>query len=90
MSRLIVNNKIDQAIEIYHSFKHSTNTRNINTETVINNLGYDVMYRRGNSSEAIQLFKVNTLAYPESTNLYDSWAESYLNKLPAKYYRKAI
>ncbi|NQZ82379.1 MAG: beta-lactamase family protein [Colwellia sp.] len=94
MAQLIANDKIDQAIDIYHSFKQSPSTRNINTEVVINNLGYEVMYKRGNSSETIELFKLNTLAYPKSANLYDSLAEAYLNnkndKLAIKYYSKAF
>jgi len=94
MSQLIANNKIDQAIKIYHSFKQSSNTRNINTEVVINNLGYQVMGKRGNTAETIELFKLNVLAYPKSANLYDSLAEAYLNnnndKLATEYYSKAF
>jgi tetratricopeptide (TPR) repeat protein len=62
-------------------------------ETVINSAGYaclnDQDYR-----QAIQLFKLNTLLFPESANTFDSLGESYLKAgetEPAiKNYRKSL
>jgi len=94
MAGLIASDKIDLAIKRYHNFKQSAETKNVNTELVINNLGYEVMFGQGDATDVIKLFKLNMLAYPDSANSYDSLADGYLNnnndKLAAQYYRKAF
>ena len=45
-------------------------------ENLINQLGYQFL-GRGNSEEAIAVFKANVERYPESANVYDSLAEAY-------------
>jgi tetratricopeptide (TPR) repeat protein len=44
----------------------------------INQLGYEWM-NRGNISEALEIFKLNTGLFPASSNVYDSLAEAYMN-----------
>jgi len=60
----------------------------------MNSLGYELMLSSENTAEAIKIFELNVLAYPQSANAYDSLAESYLkagnDKLAAKFYNKAL
>ena len=43
----------------------------------MNALGYQYL-QSGKTKEAIELFKLNVLAYPESSNTYDSLGEAYM------------
>jgi tetratricopeptide (TPR) repeat protein len=43
----------------------------------MNNLGY-LMLKRGKTSEAIEVFKLNVEEFPESFNVYDSLGEAYM------------
>jgi predicted Zn-dependent protease len=45
-------------------------------ENTINVLCYELL-QGGKTKEAIELFKVNVTAYPESANVYDSLSEAY-------------
>ena len=47
-------------------------------EMYLNRIGYSWM-RKGNNSEAIEIFKLNTEAFPQSFNAYDSLGEVYMN-----------
>lgn len=59
----------------------------------LNGLGY-VLLGRKNYTEAINLFTVNTLLYPEASNTWDSLAEAYAKKGDVEnarhYYRKVL
>ncbi len=64
-------------------------------EVVLNALGYAVM--RGSVTDvdlALNVFRLNTVAYPESFNTWDSLAEAYMEKgdndNAVKYYRKSL
>ena len=46
-------------------------------ETRMNILGYQYL-QAGKTNEAIELFKLNVSAYPESANTYDSLGEAYM------------
>ena len=48
-------------------------------ENDLNLLGYNLMGQR-KLDEAIEIFKMNVKAHPQSWNVYDSLAEAYLNK----------
>ena len=45
----------------------------------MNILAYRYM-QNGRLKEAIELFKLNTIAYPNSANVYDSLGEAYMNE----------
>jgi predicted Zn-dependent protease len=47
-------------------------------EVFINNLGYYLVGQK-KMKEAIEVFKLNVVAYPKSGNTYDSLAETYMN-----------
>ncbi|MEJ2614263.1 MAG: alpha/beta fold hydrolase [Ignavibacteriaceae bacterium] len=46
-------------------------------ENEMNSLGYQFL-QSGKIKDAIEVFKLNTVAYPESWNVYDSLGEAYL------------
>ena len=62
-------------------------------ENVINSYGYRVLREKG-AEEAIQVFLLNTEAFPREYNTWDSLAEAYLadgqRELAIKYYRKVL
>ncbi|HEX8888701.1 MAG TPA: hypothetical protein VF779_05970 [Pyrinomonadaceae bacterium] len=65
----------------------------INVENPLNNLGYQLMSAH-ELDKAIEIFKLNTEAYPKSSNVYDSLGEAYMNKglkeLAIKNYEKSL
>jgi Tfp pilus assembly protein PilF len=62
-------------------------------ENVINSYGYRVL-GAGRVKEAIEIFRLNTVAFPTEFNTWDSLAEAYMtnrqNDLAIKYYRKVL
>ncbi|HRH41503.1 MAG TPA: serine hydrolase [Pyrinomonadaceae bacterium] len=63
------------------------------TESQINNMGYALL-RMKKVDDAIELFKQNTIDFPNSANAWDSLAEAYMTKgekeLAIKYYEKNL
>lgn len=59
----------------------------------MNTLGYQKL-QSGHTEDAIELFKLNVLAYPESANTYDSLGEAYMNhgdkELAIENYKKSL
>ncbi len=70
---------IDSAIQFYNYSK----VDNYNTydfgEQELNLLGYK-LWSLNKIDEAIKIFKINVVAYPSSSNAYESLGEAYLNK----------
>ena len=46
-------------------------------ERSLNNLGYDYI-RKNENKTAIEIFKINTILYPKSSNTFDSLADAFL------------
>ncbi|UCE03329.1 MAG: tetratricopeptide repeat protein [Candidatus Latescibacterota bacterium] len=63
------------ALAAYRTFKSDPAHRYIETEFVMNRVGYHLL-QNGQIEEAIQVFRLNTEAYPESWNTYDSLGEA--------------
>jgi Flp pilus assembly protein TadD len=63
------------------------------SEAKMNIMGYQHL-QSGKTSEAIELFKLNVLAYPESSNTYDSLGEAYMingdKELAIQNYNKSL
>ncbi|MEJ2051051.1 MAG: alpha/beta fold hydrolase [Calditrichota bacterium] len=63
------------------------------SETRMNILGYQYL-QAGKTKDAIELFKLNVLAYPESANTYDSLGEAYMvngaKELAMQNYNKSL
>jgi tetratricopeptide (TPR) repeat protein len=62
-------------------------------EDVINAKGYDLMNEK-KLKESIEIFKLNTIAFPKSANAFDSLGEAYLEsgdkKSAVENYKKSL
>lgn len=81
---------MEAAIQEYHSMKK----RNIPIqESELNNLGYQFL-GMSKATEAIEIFKLNVEANPESFNVYDSLGEGYMtmgnDSLAIQNYKKSL
>jgi hypothetical protein len=47
-------------------------------ESLVNGMGYEMLYTVQDVDKAIELLTLNTVNYPESFNVYDSLAEAYM------------
>ena len=61
----------------YKAFRSDPKNKYSNTEAGMNTLGYRLLGDK-KVNEAIEVFKLNTEAYPTSANVWDSLAEAYL------------
>jgi len=89
----IMDKGIEAAIEQYMDLKNNYPDSYIFDENDLNMLGYQLLWREMNE-EAIEVFKLNVQAYPQSANPYDSLADAYLSigdeKLAIENYEKAV
>jgi len=87
LKKTLTNKKLSKDLEIILKNKNATdeaiftiiekcNTVNIVNEAKINLLGYDYLTKKNNSKRAEIIFKANTILYPKSANVYDSYAET--------------
>jgi CubicO group peptidase (beta-lactamase class C family) len=70
---------IDSAIQFYNFSKTSSYNTYDFSEQELNLLGYK-LWSLNKIDEAIKIFKMNVVAYPSSSNAYESLGEAYLNK----------
>lgn len=81
------------ALAQYRAFRQDPAHAYLETEAEVNRFGYELV-RNNRTDEAIEIFKLNVEAYPNSANVYDSLAEAYLSKgdrnLAIKFYSKAL
>jgi tetratricopeptide (TPR) repeat protein len=68
---------VTEAVEMFNNKRKEDNKWIPFSETRMNISGYQFL-RSGKTKEAIELFKLNVLAYPESANTYDSLGEAYM------------
>jgi CubicO group peptidase (beta-lactamase class C family) len=82
---------IEEAVKLFHEIRKKS--PDDISEGRINGLGYALLNSNRNK-EAIEIFKLNVEAFPESANVYDSLAEAYMkngdNELAIKYYKKTL
>ena len=82
--------KADQ--ELQEFFKDGRN-RYANIELDLNDLGYEFM-RQGDLEAAILVLRLNAAAYPQSSNVYDSLGEAYMQhgdtRLALENYQKSL
>ena len=74
--------------------QHSRNPKAVLfEESTLNAAGYALL-GEGRKADAIEVFKLNVRAYPQSANVYDSLAEAYLDSgdrtSAAQWYREAL
>ncbi len=66
-----------KAAQMFHEARQRDPNAFLFPESIMNQLGYQRL-QAGQNDEAIQLFKLNTEAYPVSANAQDSLADGYL------------
>lgn len=86
-------NDVQLAAKRFREFKNDPANTYLNTEATMNSFGYKLMGMK-RLDEAIEIFKLNTEAYPQSSNVWDSLGEAYMNKgnkeLAIKNYEKSL
>jgi tetratricopeptide (TPR) repeat protein len=78
LSATIASSGIDEAVKQYRDFKVAEPTAYNFDEDQLNALGYDLLHSK-KLKEAIRIFQLNVEAYPQSSNVYDSLAEAYMD-----------
>jgi hypothetical protein len=93
LSATIASSGIDAAARQYHDFKAAAPATYNFDEEELNGLGYRLMGTH-KLKEAVRVLQLNVEAYPQSSNVYDSLAEAYMDdgdKLQAiANYRKSL
>jgi len=93
LSATIASSGIDAAAKQYHDLKAATPATYNFDEDELNNLGYELI-RAKKFKQAIRILQLNVEAYPQSSNVYDSLGEAYMddsNKpLAIANYRKSL
>jgi CubicO group peptidase (beta-lactamase class C family) len=67
---------IDSAVNAYQGLYRSANQDYDFSEGVLNSYAY-ILLRAGRVHEAVQVFQLNALLYPDSFNVFDSLADGY-------------
>ena len=77
LSRTIASAGIDEAARRYHDLKTAAPATYNFDEDQLNALGYRLIQAK--DSKAIRIFQLNVEAYPQSSNVYDSLGEAYMD-----------
>jgi uncharacterized membrane protein len=78
LSATIASSGLDAAEKQYHDLKAAASAAYNFDESELNNLGYEFV-RAKKFKNAIRIFQLNVEAYPQSSNVYDSLGEAYLD-----------
>ncbi len=79
IGKAIIQQDPQKAKELYYQLKENEYQSFDFSEKWLNNLGYDILIRY-KFDKAIEIFKLNTEAYPESANTWDSLGDGYFWK----------
>jgi len=77
IGRTIADEGISKGLDRYGEMIRKPGEFSIN-ENEMNLLGYELL-REGKTKEAIEVFRLNTEAFPKSWNVYDSLGEAYMD-----------
>ncbi|MBK1896044.1 serine hydrolase [Chryseobacterium paridis] len=75
---LILEGQFEKGVEAYKKAKTDDPNNEQLSEGSINGTGYALL-RQKDFTKSIDVFRVNTILYPKSDNVYDSLGEAYLN-----------
>lgn len=75
-SDYLKNNQFDKALDSYLTIQKKDSLDSSINESNFNSLGYKKL-RKNEFEYAINIFKINTVLYPNSSNVYDSLADAY-------------
>ncbi|MGB9180702.1 MAG: tetratricopeptide repeat protein [Pyrinomonadaceae bacterium] len=93
LSEALSKNDAALAAKEFREFKNDPANAYRDTEALMNTFGYQLMGAK-RLNDAIEVFKLNVEAYPQSSNVYDSLGEAYMNagskELAIKNYEKSI
>jgi len=93
IEKAITESGIETAVKKYRELKSQPSGDYFFDEESFNALGYRLL-GQGKVKEAIEIFKLNVEAYPESWNVYDSLGEAYMvhgdKDLAVKNYKKSL
>jgi len=78
LSASIASSGVDAAIKQYHDLKAARPTTYNFDEGELNTLGYQLI-RAKKFKDAIRIFQLNIEAYPQSSNVYDSLGEAFMD-----------
>ena len=78
LSATIASSGIDDATKQYRDFKNAAPATYNFDEDELNTLGYQLIQLK-KLAEAIRIFQLNVEAYPQSSNVYDSLGEAYMD-----------
>ena len=76
IEKVIAESGIEAAVKKYHDLRSAPEEEIFFDENQFNSLGYQLLGAR-RAKEAIEIFKLNVKAYPDSWNVYDSLGEAY-------------
>jgi len=79
LSTTIASSGIDAAAKQYQELKSTAPSTYNFGENELNNLGYRLL-RANKLNDAIRIFQLNVEAYPQSSNVYDSLGEAYMDE----------
>jgi len=74
---LILGGHFEQGVKAYQRAKQEDSGHRLLSEGFLNGTGYELLSQK-KLTQAIDIFRVNTILYPKSENVYDSLAEAYL------------
>jgi tetratricopeptide (TPR) repeat protein len=93
MMEALVKNDVPLAKKIFRDYKRDPANAYVDIEAPVNTLGYRLMEMK-RLEQAIEIFKLNVEAFPQSANTYDSLGEAYMNagnkELAIRNYEKAV
>jgi tetratricopeptide (TPR) repeat protein len=88
---IIAEKGIESALQNYRTLKQSSDY--YVSESQLNSLGYQLLSMK-KVREAIEIFKLNVEAYPQSANVYDSLGQAYMTngdkELAIRNYQRAV
>lgn len=92
-SKIVWEQGIQKARQVFEEAKRRDPNAVLFQEATLNSLGYRFLQKQ-RVPEAIEIFKLNTEAYPQAFNTYDSLAEAYMingeKELAIRYYKKSL
>ncbi|HEX6625389.1 MAG TPA: tetratricopeptide repeat protein, partial [Pyrinomonadaceae bacterium] len=90
---LLTGGKSAEAVEAYRKLKKEQPNNQAVSEQRLNQLGYELL-RAGKKAESVAVFALNAELYPQSSNVYDSLGEAYMEsgdkELAVKNYRRSL
>lgn len=92
LMKTIIEKGIEEAVEDFN-IKKENKAEYVIREDEMNMLGYQFL-QTGKTKEALEVFRLNTEAFPESYNVWDSYAEAFMKsgdkENAIKYYKKSL